>query len=134
MKKKMYPSTYPMKVPFSKVAVVGDLVFVSGCSGQTLETFHVSSDDVAEQTEVALEKIRLALETAGTTMDHIVKTTLYLTNVKDYDRVEAKRQEYYRKHAPRLIEEPPCDTLIGVAGLHEPDMLVEIEGIAVMPD
>lgn len=134
MKKKMYPSTYPVKVPFSRVAVVGDLVFVSGCSGQTLETFHVSSDDVVEQTEVALDKIRIALEEAGTTMDHIVKTTLYLTDMEDYDRAEEKRQEYYRKHAPQLIEEPPCDTLIGVAGLHEPDMLVEIEAIAVMPD
>lgn len=133
MKKKTYPSRYPVKVPFSRSVVVGDLVFVAGCSGQTLETFHVSSDDVAEQTEVALDKIRGALEEAGTSMDNIVKTVLYLTDMEDYDKAEKKRQQYYQKHAPRLIEEPPADTLIGVAGLHEPDMLVEIEAIAVMP-
>jgi 2-iminobutanoate/2-iminopropanoate deaminase len=125
---------YPMKVPFSMVAVVGNLVFVSGCSGQTLETFHVSSNDVVEQTEVALDKVRKALETAGTTMDHIVKTTLYLKNMQDYDRVEERRQDYYRRHAPKLVDEPPCDTLVGVTDLHEPDMLIEMETIAVMPD
>lgn len=52
----------------------------------------------------------------------------------DYDKVEAKRQEYYRKYAPELIKEPPADTLVGIKGLHKPDMLVEIEAIAVMPD
>ena len=134
MKKKMYPASYPMKVPFSKVAVVGDLVFVSGCSGQTLETFHVSSNDVVEQTEVALDKVRQALKEAGTTMDHIFKTVLYLRNMEDYDRVEERRQDYYRRYAPKLVDEPPCDTLIGVTALHEPDMLVELETTAVMPD
>jgi enamine deaminase RidA (YjgF/YER057c/UK114 family) len=133
VKKITYPAAYKMKVQFSRSVVVGDLVFLSGCSGQTLETFHVSSDDVAEQTGVALEKIRLALEQAGTTMDNIVKTVLYIKDMEDYDRVEAKRQEYYRRHAPKLIEEPPADTLVRVAGLHEPDMLVEMDAIAVLP-
>jgi len=129
-----YPAAYKVKVPFARSVVVGDIVFLSGCSGQTLETFHVSSNDVAEQTRVALDKIRLALEQAGTTMDNIVKTVLYLKNMEDYDKVEAKRQEYYRKYAPKLIEEPPADTLVAVVGLHEPDMLVEIDAIAILPD
>ena len=122
-----------MKVPFSRSVVMGDIVFVSGCSGQTLETFHVSSNDVVDQTGVALDKIRLALEQAGTTMDYIVKTVLYLKNTEDYSKVEARRQEYYSKYGPRLIEEPPADTLVGVMGLHEPDMLVEIDAIAILP-
>jgi enamine deaminase RidA (YjgF/YER057c/UK114 family) len=129
-----YPAAYKAKVQFSRSVVVGDLVFLSGCSGQTLETFHVSSPDLAEQTRVALNKIRLALEQAGTTMDHIIKTVLILKKDEDYDRAEATRQEYYRKYAPGLIEEPPADTLIRVVGLHEPDMLVEIEATAILPD
>jgi len=134
MKKITYAAAYKMKVPFSRSVVVGDIVFVSGCSGQTLETFHVASDDVVEQAEVALDKIRSALEQAGTTMDNIVKTVLYLTNMEDYDLVEERRQDYYKRYAPKLIEEPPADTLIGVKGLHEPDMLVEIDATAIMPD
>ena len=133
MKKKTYPAAYRVKVPFARSVVVGDLVFVSGCSGQTLQTFHVSSDDVVEQMEVALDKVRGALEEAGTSMDNIVKTVLYLKHMEDYPRVEEKRQEYYRKYAPGLAEEPPADTLVGVTGLHEPDMLVEIDVIAVIP-
>lgn len=133
VRKITYPAAYKVKVPFARSVVVGDLVFLSGCSGQTLETFHVSSNDVVEQTEVSLDKVKGALEQAGTTMNNIVKTVLYLKNIEDYDRVEAKRQDYYRKHAPKLIEEPPTDTLVGIAGLHEPDMLVEIDVIAVTP-
>ena len=134
MKKITYPAAYKVKVPFARSVVVGDIVFVSGCSGQTLETFHVASNDVVQQTEVALEKVRLALEQAGTTMNNIVKTVLYLKNMEDYDKVEAKRQDYYRRYAPSLIKEPPADTLVGIVALHEPDMLVEVDTIAVMPD
>ncbi len=134
MKFKKYQSKYPMKVQFSRCAVVGNVVFVSGCSGQTLDTFHVATNDVVEQTHVALEKVRLALEEAGTSMNNIVKTVLYLKNMEDYERVEAKRQDYYRQYAPKLIDEPPADTLVGIKGLHEPDMLVELDTIAVMPD
>ena len=119
---------------FARSIQVGDIVFCSGCSGQTLETFHVSSDNVEEQTRVALDKIRGALEDAGTSMNYIVKTVTFLKNMEDYPVVEEVVWEYYREHAPSLIDEPPCDTLIGVATLHEPDMLVEIEATAIMPD
>ena len=131
--KKTYPAAYKVKVPFARSVVVGDLVFLSGCSGQALETYHVSSDDVLEQMEVALDKVRGALEEASTSMNNIIKTVLYLKSMEDYDKVEEKRQDYYRRHAPDLIKEPPADTLIGVNALHEPDMLVEIDVIALMP-
>ena len=134
MEKKTYPARYPVKVKFSRSVVVGDYVFVSGCSGQTLETFHVSSEDVVEQTEVALEKIRGALEETGATMNDIVKTIIYLTRMEDYERVGTKIQDYFRQYAPRLIEERPAETVICIPALHEPDMLVEIECTAVMSD
>lgn len=133
MRKKLYPSRYPVKVRFFRSAVVNDYVFVSGCSGQTLETFHVSSNDVKEQTEVALDKIRGALEEVGSSMDQIFKTIVYLTRIEDYPKVEEKLQDYYHKHAPNLIEDPPVDTVVAIPGLHEPDLLVEIEAFAVLP-
>ncbi len=131
MKKKTYPARYPVKVGFGRSVVVGDYVFASGCSGQTIETFKVSSNDVLEQTEVALEKIRGALEEAGTAMDHIVKIVFYLTNMEDQPRVEEKCQSYYQVHAPELIDEPPAQTVICIPALHEPDMLVEIDATAI---
>ena len=132
MRKKLYPSRYPFKVRFSRSAVVNEYVFVSGCSGQTLETFHVSSNDVKVQTEVALNKIRGALEEAGSSMDQIFKTIVYVTHIEDYPEVDEKLQDYYHRHAPTLIEEPPVNTVVAIPRLHEPDMLVEIEAFAIL--
>ena len=134
MKKKTYPAKYPVKVGFARSVVVGDYVFVSGCSGQTLETFHVSSGDVVEQTEVALEKIRGALEEAGSSMGDIVKVVLYLTRMDDHPRVEETIQDYYQRYTPKLIDEPPVETVICIPALHEPDLLVEIDCIAVVSE
>ncbi len=134
MKKKTYPAKYPVKVGFARSVVVGDYVFVSGCSGQTLETFHVSSGDVVEQTEVALEKIRGALEEAGSSMGDIVKVVLYLTRMEDHSGVEEKIRDYYQRYAPKLIDEPPVETVICIPALHEPDLLVEIDCIAVVSE
>jgi len=134
MKKKTYPAKYPVKVGFARSVVVGDYVFVSGCSGQTLETFHVASNDVVEQTEVALEKVRGGIEETGASMNDIVKVVLYLTRMEDHPRVEEKIRECYEKYAPRLIDEPPVETVICVPALHEPDLLVEIDCTAVVSE
>jgi len=132
MKKMTYPAKYPVKVGFARSVVVGDTVFVSGCSGQTLETFHVASNDVVEQTEVALEKVRGAIEETGASMGDIVKIVLYLTRMDDHPRVEETIQDYYQRYAPKQIDEPPVETVICIPALHEPDLLVEIDSTAVM--
>jgi 2-iminobutanoate/2-iminopropanoate deaminase len=135
MKKKTYPLYYAgQKQKFSRSVVVGDLVFCSGMSGRTMETGDVSSDDVKEQMLVALDKVRAALEEAGSSMDHIVKTVIYLKDVKDYDLMRATEYEYYQKYAPGLVEEPPASTFMQPASLARPSMLVEIDVVACIKD
>ena len=135
MKKKTYPLYYgAQKQKFARSVVVGDIVFLSGMSGRTMETGDVSSDDVKEQMLVALDKVRAALEEAGSSMDHIVKTTIYLKDVKNYDVMRQTEQEYWHKYAPGLIEEPPASTFIMPASLARPSMLVEIDVIACLKD
>ncbi len=135
MKKKTYPLYYAgQKQKFARSVVIGDLVFLSGMSGRTMETGDVSSDDVKEQMIVALDKVRAALEEAGSSMDHIVKTVIYLKDVKDYDLMRATEWEYYRKYAPGLIEEPPASTFMQPASLARPSMLVEIDVVACLKD
>jgi len=103
MKKKTYPLIYGgVKQKFARSVVVGDLVFLSGSSGRTMEAGEVSSDKVEEQMIVALDKIKGALEEAGSSLENIVKTTIYLRHVEDYQKMRDTEQEYYRKHAPRL--------------------------------
>jgi enamine deaminase RidA (YjgF/YER057c/UK114 family) len=132
MEKKTYPARYPVKVGFARSVVVEPYVFVSGCSGQTLETFHVDSADPGRQAEVALEKIRGALEEAGATMNDVIKNVIYLTRPEDEPAVLKRIQGYYREYAPNLLDEPPVETVICIPALHEPDMLVEIDSTAVI--
>jgi 2-iminobutanoate/2-iminopropanoate deaminase len=135
MKKKTYPLYYAgQKQKFARSVVVGDLVFCSGMSGRTMETGDVSSDDVKEQMLVALDKVRAALEEAGSSMDHIVKTVIYLKNVQDYDLMRATEYEYYQKYAPGLVEEPPASTFMQPASLARASMLVEIDVVACLKD
>jgi len=134
MKRKVYPLYYAgIKQRFARSVAVGDLIFLSGSSGRTIETGEVSSDNVKEQMIVALDKIKIALEEAGSTMEHIVKTTIYLKRVEDYKLMRDTEQEYYKKHAPLLVEEPPASTFIQPLSLAKPTMLVEIDVIAVKP-
>ena len=136
MKKKVYPLYYEgKKQQFARSVVVGDgLVFLSGSSGRTMETGEVSSDNVKEQMIVALDKIKAALEEVGSSLENMVKTVIYLRNVEDYNIMRQTEREYWKKHAPALLEEPPASTFMQPISLSRPNMLVEIDVIAVIPD
>ena len=132
--RKFYPQIYAgKKMHFARSVVVGDLVFLSGSSGRTMETGEVASDNVKEQMIVALDKIRGALEEAGSSMENIVKTVIYLKHVEDYQIMRDTEQEYYRKYAPGLTDEPPASTFMQPASLAKPNMLVEIDIVALIP-
>lgn len=134
MKKKTYPLTYAgKKQQFARSVVVGNLVFLSGSSGRTMEAGAVSSDKLPDQMIVALDKIRAALTEAGTSVENIVKTTIYLKHLEDYGIMRQTEREYWQRHAPKLLEEPPASTFIQPVSLSQPNMLVEIDVIAMIP-
>jgi 2-iminobutanoate/2-iminopropanoate deaminase len=127
---------YPMyhadvKQPYSKSVVVGNLVYCASMDGRLLKTGKYSSN-AAEQAMSALEKIKGALEEAGTTMDNIVRTTILLKNVEDYEIMREAELQYYQQNAPILIEEPPASKVIQSHYFINPEVLVEIEAIAVL--
>jgi len=134
MKKKTYPLEYAgVKQRYATCVVVGDLVFCSGMTGRTPETGDVSSDNVAEQMVVALDRVRKALEQTGSSMEKIVKTVIYLKEIKDYQSMRDAEFEYYRKHCPLLVEEPPASTVVQVVSLARPRVLVEVDVVAFVP-
>ena len=133
--KKTYPLVYAgQKQHFARSVVVGELVFCSGMSGRTMETGDVSSADFKEQMLVALDKVRATLEEAGSSMDHIVKTTIYVKDVKNYQLMRDTEWEYWQKYAPGLIAEPPASTFVSPASLARDSMLVEIDVVACLKD
>ena len=81
--------------------------------------------DTAVQFDIALANVDAALLAAGADVRHVVKVTVFLTNVNDRGAINPARQRYFGEHRP-------ASTLIGVAALALPELKVEIEVEAVI--
>jgi 2-iminobutanoate/2-iminopropanoate deaminase len=112
-----------LPLPFSQAVRLGNLVFVSG-QGPIDPITHEVKGDIKAQTERMMENIKNILEAAGTDMMNVVSTTVYLTDLKNFDGMN----EVYRKYFPK--DPPPRATV--QAGLLR-GMLVEMQCIAVIP-
>ena len=86
--------------PFSHATVIDSWVFTSGMGGLDPETGEVVSDDVIEQTEQSVRNVEAILESAGCSLKDVVKATLYLTDMADYQRVNAVYEEAFAPHKP----------------------------------
>ncbi len=131
-KKLTYPHVPPESGKYARSAVVGNLVFVSGCTGMNSATGQVETDVFEEQMISALDKVRVAMEETGSSLEKIVKTLMLLKNLEDYPRMRRTELEYYQKHASYLVDNPPASTFIQVASLARPEFLVEIDVIGVL--
>ncbi|MBK8023828.1 MAG: reactive intermediate/imine deaminase [Chloroflexi bacterium] len=107
--------------PYSQGIVTGNLVFTAGQGGVIPGTKTVV-EGVEAQTRQVMENIKGILETAGTSMDRVVKTTVYLADMADF----AKMNAVYATFFP---PDPPARTTIQAAG-PPLGLLVEIEAIA----
>lgn len=130
-KKLSYPNVPAEAGKFSRSVVVGNLIFISGCQGANDETARVETMVFEEQMEIALGKIRRALEQAGSSMNNLVKNLIMLRNLRDYPAMRRTELAYYQKYAPFLVENPPVSSVLG-AKLGKAEYLVEIESIGVI--
>ena len=101
----------------------GDRIWISGTVG--VDEAGNIPDDTVEQFRVAMDNLDKVLRAAGGRPKHIVKVTLYLTDVEDRQRINPIRQEYWGEHRP-------ASTLVGVAALALPGLKIEIEAEAVI--
>jgi enamine deaminase RidA (YjgF/YER057c/UK114 family) len=111
--------------------VVGDgrrVVFVSGQIAVDGQGQLVGEGDLARQAEQVFENLKTCLASVGATFADVVKLTTYVVDFKPEDRatITALRQRYLPQDAP------PASTLVGVQALARPDLLIEIEAIAVL--
>jgi 2-iminobutanoate/2-iminopropanoate deaminase len=110
--------------PYSQAIRAGDLVFVSGQLGLRPDHAEMVGDSIEEQTEQVFANLRAILEEAGSGLDKLVKTTVYLTDLGDF----AAMNEVYAKHAGAP---PPARATIEVSALPS-GAKVEIEAVALV--
>lgn len=106
----------------------GKVIHISGQVAVNAKGEVVGRGDLKRQTEQAFENIRIALEAAGATFRDVVKTNLYVVNLKP-EHVPIIREVRSRYVA---ADHPPVSTLVGISALVGPDWLIEIEATAVV--
>ena len=109
--------------PYSQAIRSGDFVFVSGQLGLKTGDTEISGT-IQEQTEQIFRNLRGILEEAGSGLDRIVKTTVFLASLSDFQGMN----EIYAKH---VGDQPPARSTVEVARLPS-GALVEIEAIALL--
>ena len=115
--------TGPPNGIFTPAIVVGDLVFTSGQIGVDAKG-QIVEGGIEAQTEQVFRNLATVLEAAGSSVDNIVKATVFLADMNDYNTMN----ELYKKH---FKGDPPARTTVQVAKLPR-DARIEIEAVAVL--
>ena len=109
--------------PYSQAIRAGEFVFVAGQVGAKADGSGLVGNGIEEQTEQTFANLRAILEAAGTSLDRVVKTTVFLTDLDDL----AAMNEVYRRH---VGDSPPARSTVEVSRLPS-NVKVEIEAIAL---
>ncbi|MCL5117008.1 MAG: RidA family protein [Firmicutes bacterium] len=110
----------------TKIEAQGTLIFVSGLTSRDPDGTVIGVDDVKKQTEVILDHMQAILSEAGGSLDDVCKVTVYIRNMKDFAAIHEVRRRYFK--APL-----PASTMVEVSMLVSPELLIEIEAVAVIP-
>jgi enamine deaminase RidA (YjgF/YER057c/UK114 family) len=112
-------------VGYSRAVAAGDFVFVSGCTS-VADGLFVHEGDAEAQTTQAIANVAHALEALGVGLADVVRTRMFVTDISRWE-------EYGRAHGAAFGEAMPATSMVGVAALVDPRMLVEVEAVAYQP-
>lgn len=104
---------------------VGDLLFISGQTAIDDNGFLTGIGDFDTQATKAFENLDNVLKAGGSSLKNVVKVTILLRDMNNFDKIVALRKRYFT--APY-----PADTIFEVSSLYSPDALIEIEAVAVV--
>ena len=125
MRERIQTDNAPQAIgPYSQAIRAGGFVFVSGQIAIDPATGQFVSGTVAEQTGRVLQNLSAVLNAAGTSLDKVVKTTVFLADMKDF----VEMNEVY---ATFFSDAPPARSTVAAAGLPR-DARVEIEAVALL--
>ena len=106
-------------------ARAGRTVYISGQIALDKEGNIVGINDFEIQARQAFQNVQQALEAVGMTFEHVVKLGLYVTDISHVSKLRRVRDEFVN------TQQPPASTLVQVAALVRPELLFEVEAIAV---
>ena len=109
--------------PYSQAIAINGLLYTSGQIALTPDGEFVSGD-IVTQTEQVLENLKQVLKAGGSSLDKVVKTTIYLKNMEDFEAVN-------RVYAEFLGNQKPARSTVAVQKLPK-DALIEIEAVAIV--
>jgi enamine deaminase RidA (YjgF/YER057c/UK114 family) len=125
-KKQRFVSPHVAEYPpghWSNCLRVGDIVYISGTTSRANDLKTIQGSGAYEQAKAIFTKIGHCLEAAGGKIDDIVKIVIYVTNIKDNTEIWRARKEFFSGDFP-------TSTLVQVAALASPEILLEIDAIA----
>ncbi len=108
--------------PFNQAIRNGNMIFTSGQAGRNRETGKMG--DIRDQTQRCIGNLKAILEEAGASLDDVVKATVFLRHAED---AKAFNEEYEKFFSPPLPARSSA-----IVGLKNPDMLVEMEVVAIV--
>jgi 2-iminobutanoate/2-iminopropanoate deaminase len=120
------PETMSRPTGYSHVVKVGNTVYIAGQVSAGPDGSVVGKGDAEAQARQIWRNIEAAVKSVGGTLQNVVKTTTYVTNIQHAAGVRKVREELFQG------SNPPTSTLLVISGLASPDYMVEIEAIAVV--
>ncbi len=109
--------------PYSTATEAGGMIFISGQLPIDPATNQLVANEIGAQTERAIRNIQIVLESVGLSLEHVVKTTLFLRDAADWPLANGMYAKFFMPH-------PPARSMVVVSSLPR-DARIEIEAIAV---